>query len=66
MIRKKLEPWYTVEEIAYIMKIDYATALQLLEDAIPYHEIAFQRRVYDGYFEEFIANNTVYPADTHK
>ena len=66
MIRKKLEPWYTVEEIAYIMKIDYATALQLLEDAIPYHEVAFQRRVYDFNFEEFIDDNTVCPSGTHK
>ena len=66
MFEEKLKPWYTVEEIAYIMKLDYETTLKLLKNAIPYQQIAGQYRVYDGNFHEFLYDNMVYPGIKNK
>ena len=61
MFKEKLEPWYTVEEIAYVLKLDYETTFKLLENSIPYLQVAGQHRVYSGDFSDFIYNNMVYP-----
>ena len=61
MFKEKLEPWYTVEEIAYVLKLDYETTFKLLENSIPYLQVAGQHRVYTADFSDFIYNNMVYP-----
>lgn len=66
MFEEKLEPWYTIEEIAYVLKLDYETTLKLLENSIPYLQVAGQYRVYDGDFYDFLYDNMVYPGTKDK
>ena len=69
MILEKLKPWYTIEEIAYVLKLDYDTALKLLEDFIPYFQIeqaGGQYRVDAAYYEEFITDNLIFPRGDRK
>ena len=55
------EPWYTVEELAHIMCLDYNTALNVVTSYLDYMNVNGQLRVYEDTFLEFMFGQTIYP-----
>lgn len=65
MLKKDLEPLYTAEEIACIMRLDYETALTLIK-FMPHLEIEGNYRIHVGDIEEFLYNAMVFPGMDRK
>ena len=53
--------WYTVEETAHIMRLDYKTALKIIENSISNTVVSGQHRIYDDDLRMFMLGRTIYP-----
>lgn len=52
--------WYTVEELAHIMKLDYKTALEVVKKHIPYKEVNGRYKISEGDFLRYLCNEDVF------
>ena len=53
--------WYTVEELAHIMRLDYKTALKVVKKHIHYAKIDNQYMIHEDEFLHFMYGEIIYP-----
>ena len=56
---------YTVEELSHIMRLDYNTALKVIEASIPYTVVNNRYKITEDDFLEFMFSQTIYPKGHH-
>lgn len=61
MAKKDDAIWYTVEELAHIMRLDYKTALKIVKKRIPYAVVNNQYMVLEDEFLHFMFGEIIYP-----
>ena len=61
MAQKDDAIWYTVEELAHIMRLDYDIALEVVKNRIPYEIVDNQYMVDEDVCLEFMFGAIIYP-----
>ena len=59
MTWRQFEPWYTVAEIAHILRVNYDTALDVVKRYMDYEEVNGHYKIYKNSFHYYLAVETI-------